>query len=268
MCGGEADIMQDKRGGGMFVTNHNISQRLVLHNLTISSHRRARKLNERESFRYSERLRMLDRNARLQQARQDRVCGKLQASLQELNAYRSVLSQEFRVDQFDTMTLGYRAKEAQKDPNRRQRFAYETKIYHSGFNKKNLRRPIQEKMVELNPVNRKCEAYQERLEKLKSKNKVYNIDRNMPLSAIYRKYSVVRGNDSVLLAEEVNQAMFTSGGQSPAESIREEECSSSSSNIPAIEGKSYHCTPDLSPKHQRHSHKSERTKEILNIHHN
>ena len=58
-----------------------------------------------------------------------------------------------QADKFDTLRWGYKLKEAKKDPYRFQRFVYETRIYHSGFSKRNLKRYVDNKIKMLDPDN-------------------------------------------------------------------------------------------------------------------
>ena len=177
------------------LANDQVSLHCGLLNIGLATRRRARKLNECERMRLTVQVRSLEKCARTAQNRQNRVIERLSKSLKELSAYHEVLNDSFRVDQFESLRFGYRVRDAKKDPSRLQRFACETKIYHSGFSIQNLRRQVRAKLVELDPEYQKAKAKKNKLERLKTQNRAVIVDRMEELSALVTRLQLQEVDD-------------------------------------------------------------------------
>ena len=153
-------------------------------------HRRALKINEGEHKKLTLTLKVIDKHGRALETSREKIMGRIQTNLKNLGAYQQVLNSDYNADSFDTLTFGYKLKEAKKDPERLQRFIYETRIYHSGFSMRNLRRQVSRKLIETDPNEKRLKARKKLLENARLQNDLinYRIDRKTSLTKIFENH--------------------------------------------------------------------------------
>lgn len=151
---------------------------------SIQTWKRAEILNHRESVSLRMRQQFLARQAHVTAEKLKRSAARIQRSLEVLQAYRSLIRNEYRIDNFDTLTWGYRTPDPVKEPERFQRFVYETKIYHSGFSVQTLQREVNKRLEEMQADRLRELARSQRIERLKKHCQVELLDRKKSLTTL------------------------------------------------------------------------------------
>ena len=154
---------------------------------SIQTWKRAEILNHRESVNLRMHQQFLVRQAHVTAERQKRTAARIQRSLDVLQAYNNLIRNEYRIEKFDTLKWGYRTPDPDREPERFQRFVYETKIYHSGFSVQTLQREVNKRLEEMRIDRIQELARTRRIERLKRHCKVELLDRKKSLTTILKE---------------------------------------------------------------------------------
>ena len=165
-----------------------ISLHAKLLDTSFTIHQRACRKNQTEREHLERQMRAIDRLAAFTENRRKLLLQRTTRSLRQINAYRSVLQTNFRCQHFDTLRPGYTYGAAPKDPQTNQRYAYEMKIYNSGFSMKNLRPFVERRIKEQEPMNVNKRARDRAIEICLNRNKPFLVDRTKPLTAILKEH--------------------------------------------------------------------------------
>ena len=147
--------------------------------------RRAVQLNECENSRLKLSTKNIDRHARYNRNVSERAMNRLNKSLTMLEAYKDVLSNDYKVSNFDTIQPGFDIKQALRDPARKRRSIFETRIYNSGFSLKNFKSEIDRRLLEIDPTAQRENLRTTLLEESRRRNEIL-IDRTMPFPAVVK----------------------------------------------------------------------------------
>ena len=127
---------------------------------------------------------IMEKNQRYTDYVQSKMKEKTEKSLQELRAFQKVLNEDYRVHEFKTMELGFK-REYLMTPRTARRFKLETRVYHSGFDKKAFRPEITKKIRQMDPTRTTRIMKKILLEKSKDQSDIL-IDRNLSVDGFYK----------------------------------------------------------------------------------
>ena len=168
------------------------------HELTLDgcmkSWKRAEMLNHKEAVNLRMRHDYINRHAHMLEEKQKRTVEKIEGSFRTMRAYHSLMTGDFKADNFDTLVWGYKTPDAKTEPERFQRFVYETRIYHSGFTVQALRRQVNRRLEEMQHDRVRELARTRRMERLKRGCVVDLFDRNKSFTKILDDHRDTRGN--------------------------------------------------------------------------
>ncbi|KAK3102114.1 hypothetical protein FSP39_008892 [Pinctada imbricata] len=149
-----------------------------------ATRKRATQINHLEVDRMQKLNKIMERNQRYNEYIRNRVKEKTEKSLQELKAFQKVLNEEYKVDNFKTMELGFK-REYVMTPRTARRFKLETRVYHSGFDRKAFRPEINRKIRQMDPTRTTRIMKKILLEKSKDQSDIL-IDRNLSVDGFYK----------------------------------------------------------------------------------
>ncbi|OWF44039.1 hypothetical protein KP79_PYT21151 [Mizuhopecten yessoensis] len=156
----------------------------ALLNISASTRERAVKLNVVENDRLKRIISMCDKNKRRSDYVSSVVLQKAQRSLQELNAYKDVLNNDYSVSQFKTMDPRF-TRQCAQTPRTVRRYNLETRIYHTGYGIQPFRPEINRRIHQTDPA-RITKIYKKvLLEKFKNESDLV-IDRKLSTSSFFR----------------------------------------------------------------------------------
>jgi hypothetical protein len=150
--------------------------------------KRAEMRNHREQGNLRMRHDYITRHAQMLAEKQKRTVAKLEKSLETTRAYHSLVQNDFKIDNFDTLTWGYKMPDPKKEPERFKRFVYETRIYHSGFTVQALRREVNKRMAEMKSDRINELARTKQMERMKRLCVVELFDRKKSLTRILEEH--------------------------------------------------------------------------------
>ncbi|XP_046564711.1 uncharacterized protein LOC124273486 [Haliotis rubra] len=121
----------------------------ALLNISTATRERAVKANEAEIQRLQKITRFIDKGCRTAENTQSRVIDKMSKHLKELQAFKKVVQDDYKISKFQTL----RNPDPDLVPPRR--LTVETRYYHSGFDMKSLKPEINRTLKLMDPERRR-----------------------------------------------------------------------------------------------------------------
>ena len=148
-----------------------------LHTISTLTRTRAARLNILEAEKTKRINNIFEKNRRHTEKMATRVLERTRKSLNNLQAFRHILNNEYCVNNFTTMSRDFQ-RELVQTPRIARRYKLETRIYHSGYDINDFKPEISRRLRQIDP-DRVHRIYQKvLLEKFKGKSDML-IDRNL-----------------------------------------------------------------------------------------
>jgi len=155
-----------------------------LMNISALTSQRAMKMNLLEMERLQRINRIYDKNKRRNDVIMSRVMERTEKSLKNMQAFRHVLNNDYCVDNFKTMSLGFKRNMVQT-PRTARRFKLETRVYHSGYDMKAFQPEINRRLRQTDPTRVTRIFKNVLLEKFQEESNIV-IDRKLSSSGFHR----------------------------------------------------------------------------------
>ncbi|VDH93864.1 Hypothetical predicted protein [Mytilus galloprovincialis] len=123
-----------------------------LDEITSKTRARANRVNMLEEARLNTMQKIIEKEERFKSNILDRMLTRSDRSHKRLKGYESVLNDQYRAKEFDTLKKrGYKRPWVQS-PKAARHFAQEIRIYHGGYDRRNFEKEIERKIRQVDPT--------------------------------------------------------------------------------------------------------------------